>query len=251
MEANLGPIGGIVFLHGFMEDGRVFETFADKFKNAHAVYCPDLPGHGLNPVFSDVASMEAYARDVNAQLHDSGRLILIGHSMGGYVALAFAELFPNRVAGIVLMNSTCFADSETRKLERDRSMALMRENYPLFARSFVPNIFADASNSFIADITKMALEQNALGMMQSTLAMRDRANRCRFISEGNITVLLMAGKRDKLIPATIMEEIEDIASKHTKIEWFENSGHIVFMEEPERCEAVLRNWMAEHGFIPT
>jgi pimeloyl-ACP methyl ester carboxylesterase len=250
MIVNRRPIAGIVFLHGFMEDGRVFEAFANTFKYASVVHCPDLPGHGLNPVYIEAASIEAYAHEVNSKLPDPGRFIVVGHSMGGYVALAFAELFPDRVVGIVLMNSTCFADSETRKLERDRSIALMRENYPLFARSFVPSIFADASNSSIADITKMALEQNALGMIQSTLAMRDRANRCRLISEGNIPVLLMAGKRDKLIPSSIIEQIAANASEHVKIEWFENSGHIVFMEEPERCETVLRKWMAETGFIP-
>jgi pimeloyl-ACP methyl ester carboxylesterase len=151
----------LVLLHGFMEDSRIWHSFETALKDSFTVFCPNLPGHGFNPTYLENPSMETYAEYLNAKIPDEKPLILIGHSMGGYVALAFAERYPKRVSGLVLLNSICLADSEARKQERDRSIALMQHNYPLFAKSFVPQIFADSKHPAVDEITEMALQQFA------------------------------------------------------------------------------------------
>jgi len=239
---------GLVFLHGFMEDARVWEGFASRFSKSSAIYCPDLPGHGQSPAFIEHPSMEAYALFLNAQLPDAGKFVFIGHSMGGYVAMAFAALFPNRVSGIVLMNSTCFADTDDRRAERNRSIEVIKQNYNLFARSFIPAIFAEAGNPAIDNATKMALQQNPDGMIQSTRAMQSRTSRCDSNVGQNFPVLLLAGRKDKLIPAAAIDAFKQHCPK-AEVVWLERSGHIAFVEESNKCEQVLKDWMISKGFI--
>lgn len=238
----------LVFLHGFMEDARVWEHFTLRFSKSFSVYCPTLPGHGKTPLFFENPSMESYAEQVLTLLPPDGRFVFIGHSMGGYVALALATLFPNRVSGIVLMNSTCFADSEDRKAERNRSIELMRKNYSLFARSFVPFIFADAANPAIDAAIQLALEQDPRGMIQSTLAMRNRVSRCHKNLGRNFPVLLVAGRHDKLIDVSVMESIQENCP-HVDVVWCESAGHMAFVEEPEICAEALNNWMLLKGIL--
>lgn len=248
MKNKLNDPIGLVFLHGFMADARIWRDFAFRFSKSFSVFCADLPGHGTRPIFLDNPSMEGYAENVSASLPPDKRYVFIGHSMGGYVALAFATLFPDRVAGIVLMNSTCFADSDARKVDRDRSIAVMRKNYSLFARSFVPSLFADADNAQMESVLSIALQQDPRGMIQSTLAMRNRMNRCDEQVGRNVPVLLVAGRNDKLIPAEPINLFKHICPD-ADVVWFENSGHLAFVEEADRCAEVLSDWLLSKGFI--
>jgi pimeloyl-ACP methyl ester carboxylesterase len=233
----------LVLLHGFMEDSRIWHSFETALKDSFTVFCPNLPGHGFNPTYLENPSMETYAEYLNAKIPDEKPLVLIGHSMGGYVALAFAERYPKRVSGLVLLNSICLADSEARKQERDRSIALMQHNYPLFAKSFVPQIFADSKHPAVDEITEMALQQQPDGMIQSTRAMRNRSNRCSANLGKHFPALLLAGRHDKLISANAVNECM-LQCPSLKIEWLENAGHIAFWEEPEQCLQLIRNWIA-------
>lgn len=111
----------IVLLHGFAEDGDIWDQQAVYLKNNYLLIIPDLPGSGRSELSDDV-SMEAMAGAVYAILEKEkvAEVIMIGHSMGGYVTLAFAERFPSLLKAFGLFHSTAFADSEEKSFQEEK-----------------------------------------------------------------------------------------------------------------------------------
>jgi pimeloyl-ACP methyl ester carboxylesterase len=140
-----GPV--VVLLHGFLEDSSIYDEMAKILAISYRVVCIDLPGHGLSGVVGYRHSMEDMASAVRQVLDTLGvdSCTLVGHSMGGYVALAFAELFPMKTDGLVLFHSTALADSETKLKDRERAIAVVRKNAEAFVRSSIPMLFAEDS----------------------------------------------------------------------------------------------------------
>src|SRR5690606_4982303 len=120
----------LVLLHGFLESSKIWEPFIPGLSVKRQVICIDLPGHGRSGLLGEVHSMELMADVVKAVLDhlEINSATLLGHSMGGYVSLAFCEKFPNSAAGVVLMNSTPQEDSAEKKLNRDRSVSVVKRN---------------------------------------------------------------------------------------------------------------------------
>ncbi len=120
----------IVMLHGFLGSHEVWAEFIKKLSKSYRVIAIDLPGHGQTPAIGYYHSMELLAQSVKAVLNKAGvrRYIIVGHSMGGYTALAFAELYPENVSGLCLFHSTAYADSEEKKKDRDRVIRLVKNS---------------------------------------------------------------------------------------------------------------------------
>ena len=119
-----------MLLHGFLETSKIWEPFINQLSLRRQVICIDLPGHGKTGIFGDVHTMELMADVVNAVLTELNisRATILGHSMGGYVSLAFAEKYPEKISGIVLLNSTPEADSEEKRINRDKAARLVSKN---------------------------------------------------------------------------------------------------------------------------
>ena len=114
----------VVLLHGYLGSKELWKGTIENLAKSYRVIAIDLPGHGLTHCFGYVHSMELMARCVK-KVMDSLRLkkyVIIGHSMGGYAALAFAELFPENLRGLGLIHSTALADSEEKKKDRSRAI---------------------------------------------------------------------------------------------------------------------------------
>src|SRR4051812_32476186 len=116
----LGKGPAVVLIHGFCEDQSIWSDYIQKLSRDYHVIVPDLPGFGKSsPEFGEAVTMEYYARRVHEVLEivlqAEERVTFIGHSLGGYVALAFAELYPERINGMGLFHSTAFADNEEKK----------------------------------------------------------------------------------------------------------------------------------------
>src|SRR5262249_51418582 len=138
----------IVLLHGFIEEGVIWSGAAKSLSKNYKVIVPDLEGFGNSPLKIELLSMEYYAGEVFDMLKKEGvkKCVLIGHSMGGYIALDFAEKFPQMLSGLGLVNSHCYEDTTAKKENRKKAIEFIRKHgskpfvkelyYNLFHESF-------------------------------------------------------------------------------------------------------------------
>ena len=134
----------IILVHGFGEDSRIWEHQLKPLVEKYQVFLPDLPGAGKS-FYQPGLSIETMADDL-AEILDHEKIekvVMAGHSMGGYVTLAFAEKYPGRLKGLSLIHSTAFPDTEQKKEARRKSIDIIRQyGTRPFLESAIPNMFA-------------------------------------------------------------------------------------------------------------
>lgn len=153
--SDQGKGTAIVLLHGFLENHKMWKNLAPALAEKHRVICIDLLGHGKTDSLGYIHTMEEMADAVHHVIHELKlrKIVLIGHSMGGYVALSFANLYPETVKGLVLMNSTAKADSDERRANRDRAILAVKRNYITAISMSIANLFSEENrNRLTADI---------------------------------------------------------------------------------------------------
>lgn len=237
----------IVLLHGFMESSQIWDNYVQELSKLYRVICIDLPGHGCSDCLGYVHTMELLADAVNAVLQHLrlNRLFVVGHSMGGYVALAFAEKYPQKTRGICLFHSTASADSEERKINRNKALALVKQNHKKFIRSIIPLWFAkDNRNKYAPEIE--ALLETALTMPKQGLAaalegMKIRVDREMVLKFSSFRVFYIIGKKDETIP---YEQVKTQTTLPNDCEYLilENAGHMGFIEEQATCLKHLKSY---------
>jgi pimeloyl-ACP methyl ester carboxylesterase len=233
-----GPV--IVFLHGFMESARIWRPYAFRLAERFKVIRINLPGHGGSSVYAETHSMEFMADAVKAVLNREGvdQAMLVGHSMGGYVALAFAETYPLQVKALVLFSSTSFSDPAERKEERNRALRAAQAHKLKFITSVVPNLFYERKGSKagkrIYKMVRIAARQPVEGIMAAIAGMRDRADKTTVLQNATFPIMFLSGHDDFLIP---VERIEEMAAKVPKarVEIVEECGHMGFLEQEKVC----------------
>ena len=151
-----GKGNALVLLHGFLETSTMWKPFVNEFSNTHKVITIDLLGHGKTPCLGYIHTMEELAETVFAVLKELNlrKIHIAGHSMGGYVALAFAEMYPDYVKGLCLINSTARADSVARKANRDRAIKAVKYNHKQFIRMAISNLFRPKNRKIFAETIK-------------------------------------------------------------------------------------------------
>ncbi len=141
---SAGRTNPLVLLHGFMESQSIWDKFFDVLGKERCVITLDLPGHGQTPQMADVHTMPLMAECVKAVLDAENieKATIIGHSMGGYVTLEFAHLYPERVHRFGLFHSQAAAENEQGKANRNRVIDLLNQNKKGFISQFIPDLFA-------------------------------------------------------------------------------------------------------------
>jgi pimeloyl-ACP methyl ester carboxylesterase len=244
VEAGKGPV--VVLLHGFLESIFMWENFVELWSENYHIIAIDLPGHGQSEVLDNIQSMELIAEAVNevVQKLTDEPVALVGHSMGGYVSLAFADLFPKRVKGICMFHSTALEDSPAKKKDRERAVKVIRMNPAVFINEAIPNLFAPGNmvrlGSEIDLLKKEALKTPIEGITSCLLGMRDRSDKLEMIEKVDFPVLFVIGKEDPIIPYEKML-VQMNASKYIEALVLENVGHMGFIEaEKETREGIER-----------
>ena len=151
----------IIFLHGYLESLKIWDSFLAGFDCGYLLISIDLTGHGRSDTFGDVHTMDFMAEAVLAVINhlNINKVFIIGHSMGGYVTLAFADLFPARLLGISLFHSHPFADSQEIIDKRKKEIAFVKVGKKnLIAKLNVPNAFADDNLKKFPDGIKKSVE---------------------------------------------------------------------------------------------
>lgn len=240
----------LVFLHGFIESREIWTDFTHDFPSTYRIFAPDLLGHGANTSSAADYSMEAQARYVAEQLHAQqiDRAVLVGHSMGGYVALALAEAHPELVAGLCLLNSSAFADSEEKKESRAKNRNFIeRHGVEKFMNSFVRPLFAPAHRDtmpeqlqLLEDIGKATPQATFLGGLR---AMAARPDRTHVLREAAFPVLTIAGKEDVAVPLE-----QSVAQAHlapvSYALFLAGVGHLSYLEAPEQTRRAVQDFAA-------
>lgn len=243
----------IVLLHGFAEDGQVWKQASESLQKDYLVIMPDFPGSGqspVNPATISHWSMEYFADGIRAILAEEKiySACLIGHSMGGYVALAYAEKYPERTHGLGLFHSTAYADSEERKTIRRRGIEFIKENGAgKFLQQAVPNLFSAPFKEQFPDKVQHYLHQYAdfsgEALIQYYEAMINRPDRTMVFRETTAPVLFVIGAADQTIPP---EQVlpQTYLPNISWVEVLRESAHMGMLEEPEKTYRVLAQFCA-------
>lgn len=236
----------VVLLHGFLENKTMWNAFISELSQKHRIIAIDLLGHGETECLGYVHSMEDQADMVYAVLHQLKirKTVLIGHSLGGYVALAFAELYPENVKGIVLQNSTSRADTDVRKINRDRAIKTVKQNYSNFVRLSIANLFSEDNREKLAEkIEKVkleALKTPLQGIVASLEGMKTRKDREVLLHFAPYPIQLVLGKKDSVL---IYEEtIDQIEGTKVELTTFPD-GHMSHIENETELKKVLVDFL--------
>jgi pimeloyl-ACP methyl ester carboxylesterase len=212
--SDYGKGDTIVLLHGFLENSTMWKDLIPKISKSNRVISIDLLGHGDSGCKGYVHTMEMMAEAVAVVLNNLNldKVTLIGHSMGGYVALAFIEMYPKKVNGLCLMNSTTVADTLERQINRDRAIAAVKQNHKSFISMSVSNLFApDNRERFVKDIEKVkheALKMPLQGIIAALEGMKIRKERTHLLFESSFKKMIILGRRDSVLDfETTIKEI--------------------------------------------
>jgi pimeloyl-ACP methyl ester carboxylesterase len=230
-----------VFIHGFCEDGQIWAPVLEGL-GCRAI-CVDLPGFGRSPLPPSPPSIDDYAQAVSETLDAMGigECIMFGHSLGGYVALAFARLHPHRLKGLGMVHSTVFADDEAKQENRLKVAQFVREHGAKpFLSGFYPNLFAPGNKTkFAAEIAQLSQsEVNPEAIALAALAMRGRPDSSDTLRALHVPVLYLIGKQDQAVPFEKSMEQCGIP-KDAIVHIWEEVGHIGMLEAPEAMRKAL------------
>ena len=239
----------LVLLHGYLETKDVWSSFAEKLSENYRVIALDIPGHGKSDVIAETHTMELMAESVNALLiHLQIKICsMIGHSMGGYVMLAFADLYPEKLASFILFHSSIYADNDEKKKNRLREVDFVEKGkLELIVNTNLPKTFAnDNLNSFSQTIEIMkqqAVNSIPKGVCAIIRGIMQRHDRKELISNFIKPMLFIFGEKDNYIPVEVGEKMAKLNST-IQLEWLADSGHMGFVEEKEKSLNIIRDFI--------
>jgi pimeloyl-ACP methyl ester carboxylesterase len=235
----------VVLLHGYLETNEVWTDFKELLKPHVRVITLDLPGNGLSGTNPDENSMEFMA-DVVADILNHAKIdkaTVVGHSMGGYVALAFAEKYAGQTEKLCLFHSTPNPDTEEKKQNRDREAALVKDDkLSLILHINIPNMFADDNLQKMEEAITMISENATIsepeGIAACLKGMKNRKDMNLFLLGFDKPLLLIFGKKDKYISETVAAGLSE-KFPQAKTLMLDNAGHAGFIEEPEISSLTL------------
>ncbi|MFY7839118.1 MAG: alpha/beta fold hydrolase [Lacibacter sp.] len=210
----VGKGNAVVLIHGFGEDHRIWQKQLPALQQNHKVLLPDLPGTGKSTLNNATLSIDSMAEAIKLMLDEEEikTCIMLGHSMGGYVTLAFAEKYPERLQAFGLIHSTAYADSEEKKEARKKSIGFIQEYGAFeFMKATIPNLFAATFNRThseeVQQLTEQGKQFTAEALTAYYNAMINRPDRTAVLKTATVPVLMFIGEEDKAVnPADALEQ---------------------------------------------
>jgi pimeloyl-ACP methyl ester carboxylesterase len=239
----------LLLLHGFCESGEMWHYLADSLSTQYRVICPDLPGFGNSALTHPIQSLEEVAEQLEGwmQAKQIQNPIVMGHSLGGYVALALLERMGNRIKAIGLLHSTAFGDDLDKKEMRNRTLTFLKKHGAAkFVTSFVPQLFPDHRRIELAEAMAQAIEDGKRsgleGLLAYTVAMRDRKDRLGVLQQFAGPKLLLAGTLDGSVKIESSRAQQEAFTHYIELE---GVGHLGMVEEKEKTLAVVQDFVRE------
>ncbi len=197
----------IMLVHGFIEEGSMWDGLVSTLKKSYTVIVPDLPGFGKSPLVVNELSMDWYSECIHeiVKAEKTKKLILLGHSMGGYVALNFAEKYGSVLTGFGLINSHCFADTPLKKENRLRGIEFIKEHgTSVFIKELYNSIFHESfkkkNRKLIDALIVKAQKYTPEALMRANAAMMNRQDKSEVLKNKKVPVLFVNGEEDESAP---------------------------------------------------
>lgn len=232
----------VVLLHGFLENSTMWKHFVPVLSLKNRIITIDLLGHGQTDCMGYVHTMEDMADAVHQVLTDLKirKAVFVGHSMGGYVALAFAEMYPDMMKGLVLLNSTSRSDSDERIANRNRAIKAVKENYEIAIRLAIANLFSENNRERLIDeinaVRDEALKTPLQGIIAAQEGMKLRKDREVLLHFAPYPILLILGKKDPVLNyEQNKDQIEDTLVNLISFD----DGHMSHIENQKELEVSL------------
>jgi pimeloyl-ACP methyl ester carboxylesterase len=242
----------VVLLHGFGEDGDIWANQVEFLKDHYQLIIPDLPGSGKSELIADM-SIEGMADVIKEiisielpkfPLQGAEGISFIGHSMGGYIALAFAEKHGALLNSFGLVHSSAYADAEEKKEARRKSIEFIKTNGAYeFLKTAIPGLFYQPENNKACD-NLVAASKNftAEALIAYYTAMINRPDRTAILKTFTQPILFIMGQYDKAVPFDQSMEQSHLPSQ-AHIHILRNSAHMGMLEETEKTNAALLNFL--------
>ena len=242
----------VILLHGFGEDSSIFRQQVDALKAKYNVYAPDLPGSGVlndHHWITGTESIEWLAEWVKSFMESKGidRCSMLGHSMGGYITLAFAEKYPQHLQAFGLIHSTAFADSISKKETREKAISFIQEKGGFsFLKTAIPGLFGEKFSKThpgeIASLVSKAAHFRDHSLIAYYRAMINRKDRTSVLKTSVVPVLMVAGTEDIAAPLQdLLIQAAFPAICHFSI--LQETGHMGMLEESQKISEILLNFM--------
>jgi len=245
---SIGSGDPVMLVHGFGEDGNVWDKQVEYLKDRYHLIVPDLPGSGKSEMINDM-SMEGMAEVLHTIIHEENidRCTVIGHSMGGYITLALVESYWNHVNAFGLFHSSAFPDTEEKKQTRKKGIEFIRQHGAFeFLKTSTPNLFSSNSKLQIPDSIDEFIK-SLKGFTPEALisyyeAMMDRRERTSILKNTGNSVLFIAGEHDVAVPLNDMLKQCHLPEK-SYFHVLKKSGHMGMMEETENANRILEEFL--------
>lgn len=229
----------LVLIHGFPLDHSIWDDVTPLLTPTFDLILPDLRGFGESVSPAPVWAMDNLAADIAALLDHLGieSAFLAGHSMGGYVALAFAAAYPSRVRGLALIASQAAADTPERKMGRyAQAQKIMEDGIGETVAGMTPKLSPDARvQKFVHDLMR---KQKPASFMLSLIAMAERADTLSALEKNSFPVLIVHGGADGLIP---MQREIPLKVPRARVAELPGVGHMPMMESPQQVADALKS----------
>jgi len=238
----------IVLLHGFLENASMWNEISSELSKRNRIVTIDLLGHGRSDCLGYLHSMELFSETVEAVLKQLRirKCIVIGHSLGGYVALAFAERNPQKIKGLCLLNATSNEDDQERKQLRTRANMMIQNNFTNMVRMSFTNLFSEVSRVNYADEIKNGLDEALKTSIQGYIAgqegMKLRPNRNHVLAKNDFKKMIITGRKDPVLD--IQKSIEEAEKTNSKLIIFPD-GHMSHIENFAKLIIVLKNFIKD------
>jgi pimeloyl-ACP methyl ester carboxylesterase len=251
----------LLLLHGFGEDGHIWDNQAAALKNQCRLIIPDIPGSGQSQLLPN-ADIDTYAdvikaicdaeklMPVNGDTGEYNGITLIGHSMGGYITLAFAEKYPGYLNHMGLFHSSALADSPEKKETRRKAIDFIyQKGTAVFLKTSIPGLFTSQFNTMHPDKIEQLLNAGKTfspeALAQYYQAMINRPDRTHILKQFEQSILFIIGQHDQAVPfeSSLQQcHLPKLSSVHI----LRNSAHMGMWEETNRVNGILRDFLFQY-----
>jgi pimeloyl-ACP methyl ester carboxylesterase len=234
----------IMLIHGFAEDSSVWKLQAEALSSNYKIILPNIFGAGQSEALEgDSVAISDYAKGLKqiVEIEKLENVVMIGHSMGGYIALSYYHMYPKDLKGLGLIHSTVFADDFQKIKSRNKSIQFLKNNdSEIFLKTITPDLFynEERHNDTIKELFLVSFKLHSNVLIQYYEAIKKREDFSNLIRQSTIPLLIIAGIHDKAVPLNKSLEQSYLANE-THFYLLRESAHMGQLEQPESVNKIL------------